>query len=200
MTRVLSYMSAAAVSRGPGSSRPQAAAQSTFEPWAPGPAWGLVGCPAPPRSGSSGPPESRRAVRVTGPAGPPPPPREHTPSSGAHLIGATEEGLSSVHLHQDAAKGPHVNGQVVGSAQEHLGRTVETALDVLVDLEKGRGQPSEVPASATRTAPKLGRPTEGKPPAPNTWDGGRQTLMLSAPACWNHHHYRTYRLQGSLPA
>lgn len=50
----------------------------------------------------------------------PPPPLQHIPSPGAHLIGATEEGLSGVHLHQDAAQGPHVNGQVVGCAQEHL--------------------------------------------------------------------------------
>lgn len=127
-----------------GSSHPQAAAQSTFEPWVPGPAWGLVGCPAPPQCGSSGPPGSRRAVRVISQPGLHP--LQHTPSSGAHLIGATEEGLSGVHLHQDAAQGPHVNGQVIGCAQEHLRRTVEAALDVLVDLGEGKGQQSEVPA------------------------------------------------------
>lgn len=54
-----------------------------------------------------------------------------------------------MHLHQDAAQGPHVNGQVVGCAQEHLRRPVEAALDVLIDLgtERGRGQQSEVPGS-----------------------------------------------------
>lgn len=55
-----------------------------------------------------------------------------------------------MHLHQDAAQGPHVNSQVVGCAQKHLRRPVEAALDVLVDLGKkqGTGQQSrEVPAS-----------------------------------------------------
>jgi len=40
-----------------------------------------------------------------------------------------------VHLHQDAAQGPHVDGQVVGHSQQHLGGAVEPALDVLVDLK-----------------------------------------------------------------
>lgn len=51
-----------------------------------------------------------------------------------YLICPTEEGLASVHLHQDAAQRPHVYGQVIGHAQKHLGGAVESALDVLVNL------------------------------------------------------------------
>ena len=50
------------------------------------------------------------------------------------LVRAGEERLAGVHLDQDTAQAPHVDGQVVGSAQEHLRRAVEAALDILVDL------------------------------------------------------------------
>lgn len=116
-----------------------------------------------------------RAGRQSGSSGRPGlHPLQRTPSSGAHLIGATEEGLSSVHLHQDAAQGPHVNGQVVGCAQEHLGRTVETALDVLVNLGEERGQSSEVPPPqlAPVTPPQLRGLTKDRSPAPKTGDRG----------------------------
>ena len=37
-------------------------------------------------------------------------------NEGAYLILAAEEGLPRVHLDQDAAEAPDVNGQVVGDA------------------------------------------------------------------------------------
>lgn len=37
-----------------------------------------------------------------------------------YLIGATEERLARVHLHQDTAQGPHVYSQVIRHAQQHL--------------------------------------------------------------------------------
>jgi len=43
-----------------------------------------------------------------------------------------------VHLHQNATEGPHVDGQIVGHPQEHLGGAVEATLYVLVYLQKGR--------------------------------------------------------------
>ena len=52
----------------------------------------------------------------------------------SYLIGSAEERLARVHLHQDAAEGPHVDGQVVRHAQQHLRRAVEATLDVLVNL------------------------------------------------------------------
>lgn len=52
-----------------------------------------------------------------------------------HLVGAAEERLSCVHLHQDASQRPHVDGQVVRHSQQNLRRPVEPALDVLVDLQ-----------------------------------------------------------------
>lgn len=36
------------------------------------------------------------------------------------LVDAPEEGLPRVHLHEDAAEGPHVDGHRVGQAQHHL--------------------------------------------------------------------------------
>lgn len=56
-----------------------------------------------------------------------------------YLVGATEERLSCVHLHQDATQRPHVDGQVVRHSQQNLRRSVEPALDVLVDLEDKMG-------------------------------------------------------------
>lgn len=41
-----------------------------------------------------------------------------------------------MHLYQDATQGPHVNGQVIGHSQQHLRRTVEATLDILVYLRK----------------------------------------------------------------
>lgn len=51
-----------------------------------------------------------------------------------YLIGATEQRLTRVHLHQNAAQGPHVYGQIIRHPQQHLWGPVEPALDVLVDL------------------------------------------------------------------
>ena len=45
-----------------------------------------------------------------------------------HLIGTGKQWLPRVHFHQDAPKGPHVNGKVVGDAKENLWRTVEPGL------------------------------------------------------------------------
>ncbi len=56
--------------------------------------------------------------------------------SSLYLIGSAEERFSSVHLHQDATEGPHVNGQVIGHSQQHLWGTVEATLDILVYLQK----------------------------------------------------------------
>lgn len=53
-----------------------------------------------------------------------------------YLVGSTEERFASVHLHQDAAKGPHVNCQVIGHSQQHLWGTVEATLDILVYLKQ----------------------------------------------------------------
>lgn len=36
------------------------------------------------------------------------------------LVDAAKEGLARVHLHEDAAEGPHVDGHGVGQAQHHL--------------------------------------------------------------------------------
>lgn len=55
-----------------------------------------------------------------------------------YLIGATEERLSCVHLHQDAPQRPHVDGQVVRHPQQNLRRAVEPALDVLIDLRENQ--------------------------------------------------------------
>mmetsp|Transcript_14083 Transcript_14083/g.37903 ORF Transcript_14083/g.37903 Transcript_14083/m.37903 type:complete len:528 (+) Transcript_14083:98-1681(+) len=48
------------------------------------------------------------------------------------LVRAGEEGLSRVHLHEDAAQAPHVDLRGVGAAKQHLGRTIEARLDVAV--------------------------------------------------------------------
>ena len=56
-----------------------------------------------------------------------------------HLVLAAEQRLSCVHLDQDAAEAPHVNGQVVGDAEQHLRGAVEAALDVVEHLGRGRG-------------------------------------------------------------
>lgn len=53
-----------------------------------------------------------------------------------YLIGATEERLSCVHLHQDASQRPHVDGQVIWHSQQNFRRSVKPALDVLIDLGK----------------------------------------------------------------
>lgn len=38
-----------------------------------------------------------------------------------NLVGAAEQRFARVHLDEDAAQRPHVDGQVVGDAQQHLG-------------------------------------------------------------------------------
>lgn len=58
------------------------------------------------------------------------------PIRSLYLVGSTEERLSSVHLHQDATQGPHVDGQVVGHSQQHLWGAVEATLDILVYLKR----------------------------------------------------------------
>lgn len=57
-------------------------------------------------------------------------------SPATYLIGSTEERFSSVHFHQDAAQGPHIDGQVIGHSQQHFWGTVEATLDVLVYLQR----------------------------------------------------------------
>lgn len=54
--------------------------------------------------------------------------------TSGYLIGATEEGLSCVHLYKDASEGPHIDSQVIWHPQEDLRRAVEPALYVLIDL------------------------------------------------------------------
>ena len=49
------------------------------------------------------------------------------------LVGAREERLPCVHLNQDAAQAPHVDGEVVGDPKENLWTPVEPALDVLIN-------------------------------------------------------------------
>ncbi len=49
------------------------------------------------------------------------------------LVGAAKQRLPRVHLDKDAAERPHVNGQIVGDAEQHLRTAIEPALDVLVD-------------------------------------------------------------------
>ena len=51
-----------------------------------------------------------------------------------YLIASTEDSFSNVHLYQAPTHGPHVNGQVIGHSQQHLWRTVEATLDILVYL------------------------------------------------------------------
>lgn len=53
------------------------------------------------------------------------------------LVGAREERLAGVHLHENAAQRPHVDGQVVGDSKQHLRRAVEARLNVLVYLRRG---------------------------------------------------------------
>ena len=53
-----------------------------------------------------------------------------------HLVLSWEEWLSGVHLDQDAAEGPGVDGGVVvPNAEQDFGRTVEPRLDVLETLQ-----------------------------------------------------------------
>ena len=49
------------------------------------------------------------------------------------FVGAAKQRLARVHFDQYAAERPHVNGQIVGDAEQHLGTAIEPALDVLVD-------------------------------------------------------------------
>ncbi len=50
------------------------------------------------------------------------------------LVRAIEDGLASVHLHEDAPERPHVNLERIRVPEQHLWRAVEAALDVLVNL------------------------------------------------------------------
>ena len=58
-----------------------------------------------------------------------------------HLVLAGEQRLPRVHLHEDAAEAPHVDGEVVRDPEEDLGAAVEPALNVLIDAlaELARG-------------------------------------------------------------
>ena len=51
-----------------------------------------------------------------------------------YLIGASKQRLTSMHLNQYAPKTPHVDGKVVRQTKKNLRWSVETALDVLVNL------------------------------------------------------------------
>lgn len=43
-----------------------------------------------------------------------------------------------MHLHQNATQGPHVDSQIVRHSEQDLRRTVESALNVLIDLRSRR--------------------------------------------------------------
>lgn len=43
-----------------------------------------------------------------------------------HLVAATEQRLAGVHLHQNAAQGPHIDCQVVRYAQQDFGGPIES--------------------------------------------------------------------------
>lgn len=50
------------------------------------------------------------------------------------LIFSGEEWLADIELVKDATKGPHVNSCRVGDAKNDLGSTIESTLDICVDL------------------------------------------------------------------
>lgn len=52
------------------------------------------------------------------------------------FILAREDGKSSVHFRQDAAEAPHVDSHVVLDAQNDLGRSIESTLDIRIDCQR----------------------------------------------------------------
>lgn len=50
------------------------------------------------------------------------------------LIFSREEWLADIELVKDTTKGPHVNGCRVGDAKNDLRSTIESTLDICVDL------------------------------------------------------------------
>ena len=54
------------------------------------------------------------------------------------LVFPAEQGLSRVHLDQDAAQAPHVNCQVIRYTEKNLWGPIETALDVMEHLWRTR--------------------------------------------------------------
>lgn len=66
---------------------------------------------------------------------PDPPPHLHDASQLLDLILPREQWISRVQLRHDAAQAPHINGHVVGVAQNHLGGSVEPALDVRIHCD-----------------------------------------------------------------
>ena len=64
-----------------------------------------------------------------------------------------------MHLNEDAAQTPHVDGQVVGDAEKHLRRPVEPRLDVLVDLKDAKQRLDlEAPGVTKSTSPRARSP------------------------------------------
>jgi len=51
-----------------------------------------------------------------------------------YLVGAGKEWFASMHFDQYAAQTPHVDGEVVRQTKQNLRWSVETTLDVLIDL------------------------------------------------------------------
>ena len=51
------------------------------------------------------------------------------------LVVAVEQRLARVHLHENAAETPHVDGHVVREAEQHLRRPIEPTLNVLIQLK-----------------------------------------------------------------
>ena len=43
-----------------------------------------------------------------------------------------------MHLHENTAKTPHINGHVIRNTEQNFWRTIESTLDVLIKLRKGR--------------------------------------------------------------
>lgn len=70
-----------------------------------------------------------------------PPPHLHDAGQLLHFILPGEQRVARVQLSHDASQAPHVNGHVVGMAQNHLWRSVEPALDVRVHYEQKKEKP-----------------------------------------------------------
>lgn len=82
------------------------------------------------------------------------PPHLHDAGQLLHLVLPREQGVARVQLGHDAAQAPHVNGHVVGVAQDHLRGSVEPALDVGVDC-RGKEEKPWVEASSPEHAVPL---------------------------------------------
>lgn len=70
-----------------------------------------------------------------------PPPHLHDASQLLNLVLPGEQWVSGVELGHDAAQAPHINGHVVGVAQNHLWGSVEPALDVGIHCGAKRERP-----------------------------------------------------------